>query len=140
MTERVNFFFFYTSGGIVMKKGFRKTIMLILILTIFLVAGCNAKEDISKENKPKETVAAEKKDKEPRNPEQILHDFVLKNTKIVHILSISKKINEQQPDLGPFDVISGIDERGLENEVWIKDMKIHEITSLKDSQTENKPQ
>jgi hypothetical protein len=127
----------YILGGSVMQKIYKKMMILIFALSLLLVAGCTAKENQSKENKPKEVVAAEKKDKETKNPEQILQDFVLKNTKILHVTSISKKINEQKPDLGPFDVISGLDESGQENEIWIKDMKIHEIISINGGQTKN---
>ena len=112
-------------------KNSKKTLALILFITLLIVTGCNAKKEQTKEEtKPKETVTAEKKETQPKDPEQELHDFVLEHTKIVHILTISKNINEQQPDLGPFDVITGIDQKGVETEVWIKDKKIYEIKTL----------
>ncbi|WP_312469702.1 hypothetical protein [Neobacillus sp.] len=56
-------------------------------------------------------------------------DFVLNNTRMVQISSISKRTNEKHPDLGPFFVVRGIDLRGEVSEVWIKDMKIFEMVT-----------
>ncbi|RHW42767.1 hypothetical protein D1B31_04080 [Neobacillus notoginsengisoli] len=58
-------------------------------------------------------------------------DFVLENTRIVQISSISKRSKEEFPDLGPFFVIRGMDLRGEVSEVWIKDMKIFEMETQK---------
>ena len=112
-----------------------KKILTLFFVTLLVLTGCSSNEEASKkETKPKETVTAEKKETQPKDPEQELHDFVLEHTKIVHILTISKNINEQQPDLGPFDVITGIDRKGVETEVWIKDKKIHEIKTVNKQQ------
>ena len=48
---------------------------------------------------------------------------------MVKIFNISQRIHQKQPDLGPFQVVRGIDERGQKSEVWIKDMKIYEMIS-----------
>ncbi|MDQ1144160.1 preprotein translocase subunit SecF [Bacillus sp. SORGH_AS 510] len=69
----------------------------------------------------------EKTDKNQNVGEKEVVDFVLTNTKIVQISSISKRSKEQHPDLGPFFVVRGIDLRGEVSEVWIKDLKIFEM-------------
>ncbi|WP_186328705.1 hypothetical protein [Bacillus sp. X1(2014)] len=56
---------------------------------------------------------------------------MLKSTKIVKVFNISKRINEEQPNLGPFFVVRGIDDRGQKTELWIKDMKIFEMVNTK---------
>ena len=65
---------------------------------------------------------------------QDIQDFVLENTKMVKVFNISQRINEKQPDLGPFQVVRGIDERGQKSEIWIKDMKIYEMISSENNQ------
>ena len=54
---------------------------------------------------------------------------------MVKIFNISQRIHQKQPDLGPFQVVRGIDERGQKSEVWIKDMKIYEMISSSSNQT-----
>ena len=57
---------------------------------------------------------------------------------MVKIFNISERINEKQPDVGNFQVVRGIDERGQKSEVWIKDMKIYEMISSESNQTPGK--
>ncbi|MFZ7942053.1 hypothetical protein [Neobacillus sp. 19] len=92
----------------------------------------NTKESNQSTSKPKETnQPAKEADKKAPDTQTVgekeVTDFVLKNTRIVQISSISKRSKEEFPDLGPFFVIRGIDLRGETSEVWVKDMKIFEM-------------
>jgi hypothetical protein len=118
--------------------------VLMLSLALVGLSGCAEKEQAeSKPEKTVETKAAAKTDEkkaqaaEPKkqenqeNLEKEVHDFVLENTKIVQVLNISRRVHEKHPDLGPFDVVRGIDVRGQKSEVWIKDQKIFEMKNTK---------
>ena len=77
----------------------------------------------------KRSEATQKDTKSSETANADIQDFVLENTKMVKIFNISQRIHQKQPDLGPFQVVRGIDERGQKSEVWIKDMKIYEMIS-----------
>lgn len=103
--------------------------MLLLSLALVGLSGCAGKEKATGEEQKKteevkENVAAAA---DSKNDEEEVHDFVLKNTKLVQISNISTRVKEQHPDLGPFFVIRGMDERGQKSELWIKDMQIYEM-------------
>ena len=116
-----------------MKTFGKLILMLLLSLALVGLSGCAEKEkatgevqkkteEVKEDAKNTENVAAATDPKEEE-----VHDFVLKNTKVVQISNISTRVKEQHPDLGPFFVIRGIDERGQKSELWIKDMKIYEM-------------
>jgi hypothetical protein len=78
------------------------------------------------------SVATDKKaPTDMKKQEEEVQKFVLKNTKVVKIFNISKRINEKHPNLGPFFVVRGIDERGQKTELWIQDMKIFDMVNSK---------
>lgn len=111
-----------------MKRKIRNIgLIFFALLFVFAASGCSEKEEGAKNQK--ETVAAEKKSNDPKKQEKELQDFILKNTKVVQIFNISKRVNPQSPDLGPFDVVRGIDERGQKTEIWIRENKIYEMTT-----------
>jgi hypothetical protein len=123
--------------GVLLVKVYGKFI-LVLMLSLALVglSGCAEKEKDSTSGEEQKKTEEVKEDStksedsattEPKNEEKEVHDFVLKNTKIVQISNISRRVKEQYPDLGPFFVIRGMDERGEKSEIWIKDMKIFEM-------------
>ena len=93
------------------------------------------------QKKAKRTEAKDKSQvaqKDTKNSETAnadIQDFVLENTKMVKIFNISQRIHQKHPDLGPFQVVRGIDERGQKSEIWIKDMKIYEMISSESNQT-----
>jgi hypothetical protein len=112
--------------------------ILVLMLSLALagLSGCAEKEKDSTSGEDQKKTEEVKEDStksedsattDPKNEEKEVHDFVLKNTKIVQISNISRRVKEQYPDLGPFFVIRGMDERGEKSEIWIKDMKIFEM-------------
>ena len=112
--------------------------ILVLMLSLALagLSGCAEKENDSTSGEEQKKTEEVKEDStksedsattDPKNEEKEVHDFVLKNTKIVQISNISRRVKEQYPDLGPFFVIRGMDERGEKSEIWIKDMKIFEM-------------
>lgn len=90
-----------------------------------MASACSNKEAAS--NDKKEQTEQTDQVKNPKTEEQEVHDFVLENTKIVKIFNMSKRVDEKRPDLGPFFVVRGIDERGQKSEAWIKDLKVYEI-------------
>ncbi|MBV7504125.1 hypothetical protein KW850_02455 [Bacillus sp. sid0103] len=135
-----------------MKVSSKLIFMLMLSIALVGLSGCAEKEktasEVEKQTVEKQTVEAktvetktaakteEKKvetsePKKQENQEKEIHDFVLKNTKIVQVSNISRRVHEKHPDLGPFYVVRGIDVRGQKSEVWIKDMKIFEMTNSK---------
>ena len=114
----------------------RNIFILFLVLSFVIVlSGCTDSKEASNAEKSEKVEADEKAEatekdtKKSEKPDQEVQDFVLQNTKIVKIFNINKRINEKYPDLGPFQVVRGIDERGQKSEVWIKDMKIYEMIS-----------
>jgi hypothetical protein len=129
-----------------------KKFIFILFLTLALagLSACSEKEkaaskEVEKPAQTTETKAADKKvvtastagatDKKAptdmKKQEEEVQKFVLKNTKVVKIFNISKRINEKHPNLGPFFVVRGIDERGQKTELWIQDMKIFDMVNSK---------
>lgn len=109
-----------------------KRLLVLMTAGLLVLSGCTNEEKASGEKS--ETVeksgAEEKKEAKSQSPKEVekdINELVLKSTKIVKIFNISKRMNEKSPELGPFHVVRGIDERGQKSEVWIKDMKIHDI-------------
>ena len=66
-----------------------------------------------------------------KQQEKDVQSFVLKNTKVVKIFNISHRVNEKHPNLGPFYVVRGMDDRGQKTEIWVKDMKIFNMVNSK---------
>ena len=109
-----------------------------------MVSGCTDSKEASNAEKSEEAEAkAKAKDesqasqKDTKNSETVnadIEDFVIENTKMVKIFNISQRIHQKHPDLGPFQVVRGIDERGQKSEIWIKDMKIYEMISSESNQ------
>ncbi len=105
------------------------------MLSVALVglSGCAEKEKVAEkktvEVKDKAATTNQQAAAKPENEEKAVSDFILKNTKVVNIMSIGRRINEKHPDLGPFFVVRGMDERGQKSEIWIKDMKIFEMVN-----------
>ncbi|MEH7076643.1 hypothetical protein [Neobacillus drentensis] len=131
-----------------MKVSGKLFFVLMLSLALVGLSGCAEKEKATNEvekktvetkapaktEEPKAQAAAPKtqeKQGKQENQEKEIHDFVLKNTKIVQVSNISRRVHEKHPDLGPFYVVRGIDVRGQKSEVWIKDMKIFEMSNTK---------
>jgi uncharacterized protein YpmB len=118
-------------------KEFGKIFLILFVAAALAgLSGCSEKEKSSSEDGKKTAEAkasaeadAKNTPSDPKEQEKEVQDFVLKNTKIVKIYNISKRINEKHPTLGPFFVVRGIDERGQKSELWIKDMKIFEMVS-----------
>jgi hypothetical protein len=129
-----------------------KKIIFVLFLSLALagLSGCAEKEKAAsnEEKKSAQTSAAKEADKkvvtassagatdkkaptDMKKQEEEVQKFVLKNTKVVKIFNISKRIDEKQPNLGPFFVVRGIDERGQKTELWIKEMKIFNMVNSK---------
>ena len=99
------------------------------------VSGCSDNEASSDKENSEKVEETEKESNQLERSDGDIQDFVLENTKIVKILSINQRINQKTPDLGPFQVVRGIDERGQKSEIWIKDMKIYEIINSGSNQT-----
>ena len=112
-------------------------IMFFSLFLVIMVSGCTDSKEASNAEKSEEAEAKAKDEsqasqKDTKSSETVntdIQDFVLENTKMVKIFNISQRIHQKQPDLGPFQVVRGIDERGQKSEVWIKDMKIYEMIS-----------
>jgi uncharacterized protein YpmB len=124
------------------NKKIRNIFILFLVLSfVIAVSGCTDNKEASNAEKSEKVEAtekagaAEKDTKKSEKPDQEVQDFVLQNTKIVKIFNINKRINEKYPDLGPFQVVRGIDQRGQKSEIWIKDMKIYEMINSGSNQT-----
>ena len=125
-----------------MNKKLRNILIVFFVLfLVFAISGCTDNKEASnteksKGKKTKEKAQASEKDtKNSETANQDIQDFVLENTKMVKIFNISQRIHQKHPDLGPFQVVRGIDERGQKSEVWIKDMKIYEMISSESNQT-----
>jgi hypothetical protein len=130
---------------------YRKIIFaLFLSLALAGLSGCAEKEKAASNEEKKSEQTAATKDGENKvvtassagaadkkaptdmkQQEEDVQKFVLKNTKVVKIFNISKRINEKHPNLGPFFVVRGIDERGQKTELWIQDMKIFDMVNSK---------
>lgn len=131
-----------------------KKIIFVLFLSLALagLSGCTEEEKAAGNEEKKSAQTADTKtgenkvvtassagvtDKNKKTPtdmkqqEADVQKFVLKYTKVVKIFNISKRINEKHPNLGPFFVVRGIDERGQKTELWIKDMKIFDMVDSK---------
>jgi hypothetical protein len=108
---------------------------LLLVLTLTLVlaglSGCSGKASTTSSDAKKTTETANKLSTDPAKQQKQVNDFILKNTKVVKVFNISKRIDQQHPDLGPFFVIQGIDQRGQKSEVWMKDLKIYKMLEPK---------
>ncbi|MEH7238183.1 hypothetical protein [Bacillus sp. JJ1562] len=133
-----------------MNKRIRYFFSMVFVMILALViSGCNdskvvsnsetsdknseaTEKDTETAENNSETIEMDTKDSETAN--QDIQDFVLENTKMVKIFNISQRIHQKQPDLGPFHVARGIDERGQKTEVWIKDNKIYEMINSDNSQ------
>lgn len=107
-------------------------LLLVLSLALALagLSGCSGKASSTSA----ETTAAKKTTEtmnkvsaDPAKQQKQVNDFVLKNTKVVKIFTINKRIDPQHPELGPFFVIGGIDQRGQKSEIWMKDLKIYKM-------------
>ena len=127
-----------------MNKRVRKiTILFFSLFLVFVISGCTDSKEASNAEKSEEAEAKAKDEsqasqKDTKSSETVntdIQDFVLENTKMVKIFNISQRIHQKHPDLGPFQVVRGIDERGQKSEVWIKDMKIYEMISSSSNQT-----
>nr|WP_263324731.1 hypothetical protein [Neobacillus sp. Marseille-Q6967] len=110
-----------------MKISQKMIIVLFAALVLAGLSGCS-EEKAGTSLAPVEEKAKASSD-DPQEQEKAVQEFVLDNTKIVKIFNVSKRINEKHPNLGPFFVIRGIDERGQKSEIWIQDMKIFEMAS-----------
>lgn len=117
-----------------MKRFSKLFFVLFLSLMVAGLTGClekgkssgeAEKEKVEEKADADQTAAAAN----PQEQEKEIQEFVLKNTKVVKIFNVSKRINEKHPNLGPFFVVRGIDERGQKAELWIKDMKIFEMVN-----------
>jgi hypothetical protein len=120
-----------------------RNLLVLLTAILLVITGCTNEEKASGEkgeNGEKSGVEAKKdtKSESPKQVEKEINDLVLKNTKMVKIFNISKRMNEKNPELGPFHVVRGIDARGQKSEIWIKDMKIHEIINSNPTSTTQK--
>jgi basic membrane lipoprotein Med (substrate-binding protein (PBP1-ABC) superfamily) len=115
-----------------MKK-FLSLFMIILMVLSFaaITSGCSSNAKTSSAENAKKASQTASGDKETKgNTQKDINDFILKNTKIVKVFSITKRVNPKTPNLGPLDVVRGIDERGQKSEVWVKDNKIYEMSSI----------
>lgn len=112
----------------ILGKGIKKNLLVFLaLIMLFIVGGCTETDKAENKEETKQTTDEKKDNQDPKTEEKKVQDFVMKNTKIVKIFNISQRVNPKTPDLGPFFVIRGIDERGQKSEVWVKDLKIHEM-------------
>ena len=125
-----------------MNKKVRKImIMFFALFLVFAISGCTDNKEASNTEKSEgaeakdKSQAAQKDTKNSETANADIQDFVLENTKMVKIFNISQRIHQKHPDLGPFQVVRGIDERGQKSEIWIKDMKIYEMISSESNQT-----
>ena len=115
--------------------------VFVAMFLIIVISGCTDSKEASNVEKSEETESKDKSQaaqKDTKNSETAnadIQDFVLENTKMVKIFNISQRIHQKHPDLGPFQVVRGIDERGQKSEIWIKDMKIYEMISSESNQT-----
>ena len=117
-----------------MNNKFKKIlIMFFALMFVLVISGCADSKGASNEE-TKEGAVTEKDGKQPGGASQDIQDFVLENTKMVKIFNINQRIHQKHPDLGPFEVVRGIDERGQKSEIWIKDMKIYEMISSDSNQ------
>jgi hypothetical protein len=110
-----------------MKKFLNRYLILLLVLSLATMAsGCSRNEKTASTEKVKKTSQTANENK--GNSQKEVNDFVIKNTKIVKVFSINRRVNPKTPDLGPLFVVRGIDERGQQSEVWVKDNKIYEMS------------
>ncbi len=128
-----------------MKKQWKTFCLTVLLSIVLVITGCSQNEEAAgsekepaqesktganeQEAKSPKTGANEQEAKSPKTGEKEVNEFVLKNTKIVKIFGMSQRVNPDNPELGPFYIVRGIDERGQKSEVWVKDLKIHDITN-----------
>ena len=111
--------------------------VFVVMFLVIVISGCTDDEGASNAEATVEGGRQTEKKllKSQMHQMQDLQDFVLENTKMVKIFNISQRIHQKHPDLGPFQVVRGIDERGQKSEIWIKDMKIYEMISSESNQT-----
>jgi uncharacterized protein YpmB len=117
-------------------------IMFFVMILVVVVSGCDDSKaasnsdtrDKNSETTGEDTGATEMDKKNSETTKQDIQDFVLENTKMAKVFNINQKIHQKYPDLGPFQVVRGIDERGQKTEVWIKDNKIYEMINSNNNQ------
>lgn len=99
------------------------TVLLLLFSLAAITGGCSGKQTAATESTKKIT------ETKKVNPQKEVHDFVIKNTKMIKVFSINQRVNPKTPDLGPLYLVRGIDGKGQKSEVWVKDNKIYEMSN-----------
>ena len=105
-------------------------LMMLLCMSACSNNGGSANSSNGKVTKSEqETKQTDQESKNDGSEESTVSKFVLENTKIVKVINISKREDKNSPEQGPFFIVRGIDSKGQKSEVWIRDMKIHEINA-----------
>ena len=130
-----------------MKVYSKYLLSLLLAVSVTGLAGCkdqasntNTKKTAENKVEQKAENKAENKAQDQKtgtadpNDEKAVQELIMKDTNIVQISNISRRTNPTFPDMGPFFVIRGMDYRGQVHEIWIKDLKIYQMTPQKTNQ------